>query len=77
MSPRFALLLLPLTLAACGGLTEEERRTAMGGAAVPDAGAAERAAWTAAVTDPAADDPDTDDPAADADNDSAQADQQD
>ena len=44
MLPRLSVLILPLMLAACGGLTEEERRTAMGGAAVPDAGAAERAA---------------------------------
>lgn len=44
MLPRLSLFLVPFTLAACGGLTEEERRTAMGGAAVPDLGAAERAA---------------------------------
>lgn len=51
MVPRLSLLMLPLMLAACGGLSEEERQAAMGGALVPDAGAADRSASLSAEAD--------------------------
>lgn len=40
-----------LMLAACGGLSDEERQTAMGGALVPEAGASERGAALSADAD--------------------------
>jgi|GEM_PF-5583895 len=50
LRPSFVLL-LPLLLAACGGLSDEERQAAMGGALVPDAGAADRSAALSADAD--------------------------
>lgn len=53
MSRRWSLVAAPLALAlaACGGLTDEERQAAMGGALIPDAGAADRSARLAAEAD--------------------------
>lgn len=42
---------LMVMLAACGGLSEEERQAAIGGALVPDAGAADRGAALSADAD--------------------------